>query len=209
MKYFFTFIFLFSTFTFGCSCAQSSINESFDKADAVFMGKVIGIDETKYDFSSNRVYAYTFEITKDFKRKHQENKSEKFYTTIYTPSYSIGGGCGSSFSLNETYLVYGYRSEIGTITSICTRTSDLEFVEKIELDSLQLKSDQFFQNKKDIVDIDIYGDYSDHNNELLSEYENEILKLKSVHKIYIILICSLTLILIISLFFNFRKRKKI
>ncbi|MDM1063669.1 hypothetical protein HXZ62_14025 [Empedobacter falsenii] len=207
MKYFFTFIFLFSTFTFGCSCAQSSINESFDKTDAVFIGKVIAVDKTKYDFSSYPVFAYTFEITKDFKRKHPKNKSDKFYTTIYTPQNSIFGGCGSTFSPNETYLIYGYRSEIGTITNICTRTSDLKFVEKIELDSLQLKSDQFFQNKKDILDVDVYGDYSDHNNELLTEYENEILKLKSVHKIYIILICSLALILIISLFFNFRKRK--
>ncbi|TGN22250.1 hypothetical protein [Empedobacter tilapiae] len=207
MKYFFTFIFLISTFTFGCSCAQSSINESFNKADAIFIGKVIAVDKSKYDFSSNPVYTYTFEITKDFKRKHPKNKSDKFYTTIYTPLSYTGGGCGSTFSLNETYLVYGYRSEIGTITNICTRTSDLKFVEKIEIDSVQLLSNQFFKEKKEIVDIDIYNDYSDHNNELLSEYENEILKLKSVHKIYIILICSLALILIISLFFNFRKRK--
>lgn len=207
MKYFFTFIFLFSTFTFGCSCAQSSINESFDKADAIFIGKVIAVDKSKYDFSSSPVYAYTFEITKDFKRIHPKNKSDKFYTTIYTPLNYTAGGCGSTFGLNETYLVYGFRSEIGTITNICTRTSDLKYVEKIEIDSVQLLSNQFFKEKKDIVEVDVYGDYSDHNNELLTEYENEILKLKSVHKIYIILICSLALILIISLFFNFRKRK--
>lgn len=71
---------------------RSSINNSFDDADAVFIGKVIEIDKTKYDFSSNPVYAYTFEITKDFKRKYQGNKSEKFYTTIYTPLSSMGGG---------------------------------------------------------------------------------------------------------------------
>ena len=207
MKYLYTLILLISTFTFGCSCAQSSISESFDKTDAVFIGKVITVDTSKYDFSSNLVYAYTFEITKDFKRKHPKNKSEKFYTTIYTPLNYTAGGCGSTFSLNETYLVYGNKSSIGTITNICKRNSDLKFVEKNELDSLQLLSNQFFKEKKEIIDVDIYGDYSDHNNELLTEYENEILKLKSKTNIFIILISVLTLILIISLFFNFRKRK--
>ncbi len=107
MNYFFTFIFLLSTYTFGCSCMQSSIRESFENSDAVFIGKVIAVDTTKYDLSSNLVYAYTFEITKDFKRIHKE---KKFYTTIYTNSNYFGGGCGSSFSLNETYLVYGYQT---------------------------------------------------------------------------------------------------
>lgn len=203
MKYFFTFIFFLSTFTFGCSCMKSSINESFDKSDAIFIGKVIAVDTTKYDFSSNLVYAYTFEITKDFKRK---NKSDKFFTTIYTPLNYTAGGCGSTFSLDESYLIYGFRSEIGTITNICTRTSDLKFVEKNELDSLQFLSNQFFKNKKDIVEVDIYGDYSDQNNELLIEYENEILKLKSTNKIYIIIISLLSVLLLLSLFFNFRKK---
>ncbi|GEM52041.1 hypothetical protein EB1_18310 [Empedobacter brevis NBRC 14943 = ATCC 43319] len=185
---------------------RSSINNSFDDADAIFIGKVIEIDKTKYDFSSNPVYVYTFEITKDFKRKYQGNKSEKFYTTIYTPLSSMVGGCGSSFSLNETYLIYGYHSNIGTLTSLCTRTLDLESVEKNELDSLEIKSNLFFKKKKDIVDVEIYGAYSDHNNELLNEYENEILKLKSMNKIYIILISIVSTLLFISLFFNFRSK---
>ncbi|WP_081623245.1 hypothetical protein [Empedobacter brevis] len=206
MKYIFTLLFLNSIFTFGCSCMRSSINNSFDDADAIFIGKVIEIDKTKYDFSSNPVYVYTFEITKDFKRKYQGNKSEKFYTTIYTPLSSMVGGCGSSFSLNETYLIYGYHSNIGTLTSLCTRTLDLESVEKNELDSLEIKSNLFFKKKKDIVDVEIYGAYSDHNNELLNEYENEILKLKSMNKIYIILISIVSTLLFISLFFNFRSK---
>ncbi|MGL5235320.1 MAG: hypothetical protein ACRC8Z_11350 [Empedobacter falsenii] len=207
MKYFFTFIFFLSTFTFGCSCREFSVEEIFDNVDAVFIGKVIAVDTTKYDFSSNLVYAYTFEITKDYKRKYKEDKSQKHYTTIYTPSENLFGGCGITFRLNETYLVYGNRTNVGTMTNMCMKTLDLKFVEKNELDSLQLLSNQFFKEKKEIIDVDIYNDYSDHNNELLTEYENEILKLKSVHKIYIILICSLALLLIISLFFNFRKRK--
>ena len=84
MKYIFFLLFIFSSSAFGCSCSRSTIEDSFKNSDAIFIGKVIAVDSTKYDYSSNKVFAYTFEFEKDFKRELPNQNSEKYYTTIYT-----------------------------------------------------------------------------------------------------------------------------
>ena len=83
------------------------------------------------------------------------------------------GGCGSYFELNKTYLVYGDKSEIGTITNFCTRTSEL--------------------NEVDII-----------NNEF-NNYKN---KAEQSQKYYIVTMIILGSLLLISLIFNFIRRKK-
>lgn len=128
MKYIFFLLFIFSSSAFGCSCSRSTIEDSFKRSDAIYIGKVIAVDSTKYDFSSNLVYAYAYEIEQDFKRELPKENSEKYYTTIYTPLGSLFGGCGMTFQLNESYLVYGYRTSLGVDTDICTRTDELNDV---------------------------------------------------------------------------------
>ena len=205
MKYLYTFILLISTFTFGCSCGEfPSVKESFEKFDAVFIGKVIAIDSTKYDYSSNPVFAYTFEITKDFKRKNPKNKSDKFYTTIYTPIDSMFGGCGSAFKLNETYLIYGFIKDFSIYTNICTRTSDLKFVEKSELEELEKLSKEYLKNNT--LNIPPPPN-SSKENLIQKEFELYKLSVKKRDKYYWIGLGFLGFLLTISLFFNFRKRK--
>ena len=116
MKYIFFLLFIFSSSVFGCSCAFSSIKESYENSDAIFIGKVIAVDSSKYDYSSNTVFAYTFEIEKDFKRELPKQTSKKYYTTIHTPKASLNGGCVMTFKLNESYLVYGCRTSFGVDT---------------------------------------------------------------------------------------------
>ena len=204
MKYLYTLILLISTYTFGCSCRDvSSVKESFEEFDAVFLGKVISIDSTKYDYSSNPVYAYTFEFIEDFKRELPKNNSKKYYTTIYTPLGNLFGGCGITFRLNETYLVYGYKTSVGVSTNICTRTEVLSNVSKDEINKLK----KFKEKNKNSLDIPLQL-YENDDKEILSK-EFELYKLTSEkkEKYYLISLSVLGILLIISLFFNFRKRK--
>ena len=205
MKYFFTFIFLISTFTFGCSCRElPSVIEFFEIFDAVFIGKVIAIDSTKYDYSSNPVYAYTFEFKEDFKRELSKENSKKFYTTIYTPLNSMFGGCGSNFELNETYLIYGFITDFSIYTNICTRTSDLKFVEQSELEELEKLSKEYL--KKNTLNIQPPPN-SSKENLIQKEFEMYKLSAEKRNKYYWIGLSLLGFLLTISLFFNFRKRK--
>ena len=206
MKYFFTFIFLISTFTFGCSCGEfPSVKNSFDEFDEIIIGKVIKIDATLYDYSSNPVFAYTFEIEKNFKKNIDiTNKKQKYYTTIYTPASSMFGGCGSNFELNETYLIYGFITDFSIYTNICTRTSDLKFVEQSELEELKKLSKEYL--KKNTLNIPPPPNSSKEN---LIQKEFELYKLSAEkrNKYYWIGLSLLGFLLTISIFFNFRKRK--
>lgn len=67
-KYLLLFLIFISTYSFACSCNRSSIKENFDNSDAIFIGKVISVDSRKYDFNSNTVFAFTFEIKTEFKK---------------------------------------------------------------------------------------------------------------------------------------------
>ena len=110
------------------------------------------------------------------------------------------GGCGSYFELNKTYLVYGYKSEIGTITNICTRTSELNLVDKSEFKEL----DDLKINQKDIG-INIELNKVDVINNEFNNYKN---KAEQSQKYYIVTMIILGSLLLISLIFNFIRRKK-
>lgn len=213
MKYISFLLFIFSSSAFGCSCAFSSIKTSYENSDAIFIGKVIAVDSSKYDFSSNLVYTYTFEIEKDFKRKWEDNSRKKF-TTIYSPLRNMYGGCGISFQLNKKYIVYGLKDEYGTYTNICFRTLRLDLVEKAELDSLQTLENKFFKEKKDLIDVDYYGEYLDSNSELLIKFEDKIKSQKlqidnekQKSKNYLFGFLTSTIFLIISVFFFYLRRR--
>ena len=202
MKYLFLFLFIFSSSAFGCSCASSSIKDSFTRSDAIFIGKVIAVDSTKYDYSSNKVFAYTFEIEKDFKRELPKQNSKKYYTTIYTPLGSLFGGCGMSFNLNESYLVYGYRTSLGVDTGICTRTDVLNNVSVNEINELEKLKQEFLASNEIIL-----PSYENDDLEVLSKkFDLYQLTVERKEKFYWIGLSVLGILLMVSLIFNFRKR---
>lgn len=202
MKYIFFLLFIFSNSAFGCSCSRSTIEDSFKISDAIFIGKVIAVDSTKYDYSSNKVFAYTFEIEKDFKRELPKQTSKKYYTTIYTPLGSLFGGCGMTFNLNESYLVYGYRTSLGVDTNICTRTDVLKDVSINEINELEKLKKEFLASNEIIL-----PSYKDDDLVVLSkEFDLYQLTAERKEKFYWIGLGILGLLFIVSLIFNFRKK---
>ena len=205
------FLLFISTYSFACSCNRSSIKESFSSSDAIFIGKVISVDSTKYDFNSNTVFAFTFEIKKEFKRRRfNEVKNKKYYTTIYTPLSYMFGGCGSNFKLNETYLVYGYKNIIGTSTNYCTRTNDLKFIDKNELDSLKKLQIDLFKTKNDEIEINIdyLSDYDIFKSLMkIDHLNNHIKELKEKERNYISIIACMVFVIGAMFTYIFIKRK--
>lgn len=202
MKYIFFLLFIFSSSAFGCSCSRSTIEDSFKRSDAIYIGKVIAVDSTKYDFSSNLVYAYTFEIEQDFKRELPKENSEKYYTTIYTPLGSLFGGCGMTFQLNESYLVYGYRTSLGVDTDICTRTDVLKDVSKNEINELEKLKKEFLASNEIIL-----PSFENDDLQVLSkEFELYQLTAERKEKFYWIGLSVLGILLMVSLIINFRRK---
>jgi len=210
-KNFLLFLILISTYSFACSCNISSIKESFDNSDAIFIGKVISVDSTKYDFNSNTVFAFTFEIKTEFKKtRFNKDKNRKYYTTIYTPLYYMFGGCGSYFKLNETYLVYGYKNIIGTSTNYCTRTNNLKSIDKIELDSLKKLQIDLFKTKNNEIEIDIdyLTDYDMFKSLMkIDNLNNHIEELKNKERNYISIIACMAFVIAAIFTYIFIKRK--
>lgn len=202
MKYIFFLLLIFSSSAFGCSCSRSTIEDSFKRSDAIYIGKVIAVDSTKYDFSSNLVYAYTFEIEQDFKRELPKENSEKYYTTIYTPLGSLFGGCGMTFQLNESYLVYGYRTSLGVDTDICTRTDVLKDVSKNEINELEKLKKEFLASNEIIL-----PSFENDDLQVLSkEFELYQLTAERKEKFYWIGLSVLGILLMVSLIINFRRK---
>lgn len=201
MKYILTLLLLVSSYTFGCSCAFPTIKDSYQNSDAIFIGKVIAVDSSKYDYSSNTVYAYTFEIEKDFKRELSKQNSKKYYTTIYTPLRSLFGSCGMTFNLNESYLIYGYPTSFGVSTSICTRTDALNNVSEEEINLLTKLKDVYIKSNEIIL-----TSYENDDIVILSkEFDLYQLTAERKEKYYWIGLGVLGILLIVSLGFNFRK----
>lgn len=147
MKLIYTFLILtFSiSVTFACSCSKVGILKGQNKADFVFTGKVIEINEiiTKEKLTDSekifdyKRYEFIFEIKHIHKRKKGFDYSERI--TIITS----GGGadCGNKFYLNKQYLVYAYKQQnkLGwgiedqkaekefMSTNLCTRTKRMSF----------------------------------------------------------------------------------
>lgn len=202
MKYLFFLLFILSSFVFGCSCTSSSIKDSFTRSDAIFIGKVIAVDSTKYDYSSNKVFAYTFEIEKDFKRELPKQNLKKYYTTIYTPLGSLFGGCGMSFNLNESYLVYGYRTSLGVDTGICTRTDVLNNVSENEIIQLEKLKKEFLASNEIIL-----PPFENDDLQVLSKgFDLYQLTAERKEKYYWIGLSVLGVLLMISLLFHFRRK---
>ena len=99
-----------------CTCAQSgSACEEFSRVDAVFVGRVVGI-QTSTDspkFGTRRVQIAVVEALRGVNPG-----------TVTVRTYPANGGsCGYPFAEGETYLVYAFQPEPGVlVVTMCGRT---------------------------------------------------------------------------------------
>lgn len=105
-------ILLFSVKGLACDCATPSAEESFRRADAVFIGEMIDSkqsENTAGSFSPT-LTTYNFRVSKALKGKDAEE------VTIT----SWGTDCDASFGLGSVYLVYAKSSDGKLISSVCS-----------------------------------------------------------------------------------------
>jgi hypothetical protein len=125
MKRFLLFITIFilhQSNVLSCTCVYQSPKYQYEKADCIFIGKVIEgpifyEDEVHYKFAANKIY-----------------KGDQSDTIIVATSKYV---CPYHFIDQETYLVYAYKGD-NYYTGLCTRTrrikdagTDLHFLDKL------------------------------------------------------------------------------
>jgi hypothetical protein len=99
-----------------CTCAQSgSACEEFSRVDAVFVGRVVGIQTSNESpkFGTRRVQIAVVEA---FRGVNPGTVTVRTYP-------ANGGSCGYPFAEGETYLVYAFQPEPGVlVATMCGRT---------------------------------------------------------------------------------------
>lgn len=116
-KYLVAFAFLFLLFgareTFACSCAprEATANDDFQKAAAVFTGRVLDVQRKE---SSNTV---TVKLAVQKYWKGKISKEVKIMTA------KDSAACGFNFEVGKDYLVYATETEGKLSTNICSRTA--------------------------------------------------------------------------------------
>lgn len=108
--------------SYACSCTEPvSVEEEFERSEAVFTGKVMNVREDKR-FDGMVTKSVLFEVSETWKGVSQ---SQVIITT------GLGGGnCGFKFIEGVEYLVYAeqssmYSEEEQLVTTICDRTNEL------------------------------------------------------------------------------------
>ena len=103
---------------FACSCAaEPPPKEALKRAKAVFIGKVIKIEEVGKLGRFGAVKA-TIEVSINY--KGVKTKQVEVWTTNDQAS------CGYLFEKGSSYLVYCYGYEKKLLTSICSRTRNMK-----------------------------------------------------------------------------------
>jgi hypothetical protein len=96
-----------------CSCMEIPAPlEALMDADAVFAGTV-----TKVEAVDDLTLKVFFSVSKVWKGVETRE------IVVTTAAHS--SVCGFSFKVDESYLVYAYRTQTGLDTNLCTRTSPL------------------------------------------------------------------------------------
>lgn len=108
-----------------CDCVRQS-NTAFDElesSDAVFVGKVINIQQVQVPAGGQGGFYYEFKVKLRIQKvlKGVNGKVVQIRTTL-----GAGGGCGFTFKKNEKYLVYALLHQNALITNTCTRTKLLK-----------------------------------------------------------------------------------
>ena len=114
-KYLLAFAFLFLLFgaksAFACSCAprDNATNEDFQKAAAVFTGKVLSVQRKKDSVT--------------VKLAVQKYWKGKISNEIKITTASNSAACGVNFEVGKEYLVYASETNGKLSTNICSRTT--------------------------------------------------------------------------------------
>jgi hypothetical protein len=117
----------FPSVSYACSCAgPPTVEEEFQRANAVFSGEVVELIEQK-DKNGLMTKKALFEVDKIWKGKSQ---SQKIITTGFG-----GGDCGYEFQPGDKYLVYAHYSSMygdgdDLVTIICDGTKSLKSAEE-------------------------------------------------------------------------------
>ncbi|MGE7944818.1 hypothetical protein ACQKNB_22425 [Lysinibacillus xylanilyticus] len=111
----------FPSITSACSCADlPSVEEEFERAKAVFSGKVVDIKE-KLSLKGYTTKSVLFEVTNTWKGVEQSQ--------IIITTGQGGGDCGYNFIKGEEYLVYANESIMyeakSLVSTMCDRTGVL------------------------------------------------------------------------------------
>jgi len=101
-----------------CSCLPPEPpKDALDKAEAVFVGRVVVADDAGADDTFRRIH-YQFEVSRSWKGEPG--------ATVTLSSAASSAACGRSFALDEEYLVYASADQSGDLTdSLCSRTRTL------------------------------------------------------------------------------------
>ena len=95
------FISSFPSITSACSCAElPSVEEEFERSQAVFSGKVVDVRE-KRSIKGYQTKSVLFEVTNTWKGVKQSQ--------IIITTGQGGGDCGFEFKEGQEYLVYANR----------------------------------------------------------------------------------------------------
>lgn len=115
-KYLLAFAFLFLLFgakeTFACSCAPPSqtTNDDFQKASAVFVGKVLSVK--RKDKAENATVKFAV----------QKYWKGKLSNTVKVTTASNSAACGVNFEVGKDYRIYATETEGKLSTTSCSAT---------------------------------------------------------------------------------------
>ena len=103
-----------------CSCAElPSVEEEFERSQAVFSGKVVDVRE-KRSIKGYQTKSVLFEVTNTWKGVEQSQ--------IIITTGQGGGDCGFDFKEGQEYLVYANESTMygakTLVATICDRTNE-------------------------------------------------------------------------------------
>lgn len=108
--------------SYACECVARTQEEYFNNADAVFTGRVVGID--RLDGKSDEDYLVTFNISQHWKGLSEEDR----YVAARLNSLD-GNVCGYPFSEGKEYLTYAVENGGQLSVGGCHGTSPIAGVD--------------------------------------------------------------------------------
>ena len=101
--------------TLACSCAQATIPDSVGWADVVFTGKAVAVEAPPPGDVVNTIdpVHYSFVVDRVFKGPITDSE-------IVATTQMDGASCGTSFGVDERWLVFANFSEDGISTGLCS-----------------------------------------------------------------------------------------
>ena len=111
-----------------CSCAGVSAREAFDSADAVFVGRVVEIDEPGgLIVGSADPVTLVFDVGEVFKGVVPAN--------VHVVTARDGASCGFDAVAGARYVIYAYEDEAGELaTTLCSRNQQLSAAGPVPVD---------------------------------------------------------------------------